>query len=340
MAAPTCKRAADTAQQHAYAANQRCLRRRRSGYSRPASGTVPQLTRGPVATLFSILRRHTLSIRTRLMMLTLATVLPLVAVGGFAMIRTVDDQTAQVEQGIGRTVDGLLGDIDRQIIAIEAALQVLAVSPSLQSEDLYPFYQQMYAALPLQGTVIVLLDTKGQQLLSTARPFGAPLPRATNTEMHERVVATGKPQVSDLIMGAVLQRPVVAVGVPVFHDGNVAFVLVMGLGSEILSKLLRQPDLSPDWVVAIFDRKGIIVARNRELDRFLGKPAAPIIREAIAGPVDNWIPNVTSEGIRVYSTFRRSTVTGWTAAIGVPRGFVDADAHNSWPSAAVGQSSP
>src|SRR5215469_13374987 len=277
------------------------------------------------ARLFSILHRHTLSIRTRLMMLTLATVLPLVAVGGFAMIRTVDDQKLQVEQGVGRTVDGLLGDIDRQIIAIEAELQVLAVSPSLQSEDLYPFYQQMYAALPLQGTVIVLLDPKGQQLLNTNRPFGAPLPRATNTEMHERVVATGKPQVSDLVMGAVLGRPIVAVGVPVFRDGNVAFVLAMGLGSEILSKLLSQPDFSPDWVVAIFDRKGIIVARNRELDRFLGKPAAPIIREAIAGPVvDNWIPNVTSEGIHVYSTFRRSTLTGWTVAICVPRGFVDA----------------
>jgi signal transduction histidine kinase len=100
--------------------------------------------------------------------------------------------------------------------------------------------------------------------------------------------------------------------------------LVSGLGSEILSKLLRQPDLSPDWVVAIFDRKGIIVARNRELDRFLGKPAAPIIRDAIAGPVESWFPNVTSEGISVYSTFRRSAVTGWTVAIGVPREFVDA----------------
>jgi hypothetical protein len=154
------------------------------------------------AALFSMLRRQALSIRSRLMMLTAATVLPLVAVGGFAMIRTVDDQKVQVEQAVGRTVDGLLGDIDRQIIAIEAELQVLAVSPSLQSEDLYPFYQQMYAALPLQGTVIVLLDTKGQQLLSTTRPFGAPLPRATNTEMHERVVATGKPQVSDLMLEA------------------------------------------------------------------------------------------------------------------------------------------
>src|SRR5215469_3410783 len=276
------------------------------------------------ARLFSILHRHTLSIRTRLMMLTLATVLPLVAVGGFSMIRTVDDQTLQVEQSAGRTVEGLLGDIDRQIIATEAELRLLAVSPSLQSEDLYAFYQQIDAALPLQGTAIVLLDTNGQQLLNTHRPFGASLTLATNTEMIERVVATGEPQVSDLIMGAVLHRPVVTVGVPVFRDGKVAFVLVMALGPEILSKLLSQPDLSPDWVVAIFDRKRIIVARNRELDRFLGKPAAPIIREAIAEPVKNWIPNVTSEGIHVYSTFRRSTVTGWTVAIGVPRGFVDA----------------
>jgi hypothetical protein len=221
MAAPACKRAADTAQQHAHAANQRFLRRR-AGYSRPTSGTVPQPTRGAVPTLFSILYRHTVSIRTRLMMLTLATVLPLVAVGGFAMIRTVDDQTVQLEQGVARTADSLLGDIDRQIIAIEAELKVLAVSPSLQPEDLYPFYQQMYAALPLQGTAIVLLDTKGQQLLNTNLPFGAPLPRATNTEMSERVVATGKPQVSDLIMGAVLHRPIVAVGVPVFRDGKLS----------------------------------------------------------------------------------------------------------------------
>jgi signal transduction histidine kinase/CheY-like chemotaxis protein len=321
MAAPSGKIAADTPQQHA--ANHRCLRRRRSGYSRPASGIVPQLIRGRIATLFSILHRHPLSIRTRLLMLTLATVLPLVAVGGFVMIRTVDDQTVQIEQDVGRTVDGLLGDIDRQVIAIEAELRLLAVSPSLQSEDLYPFYQQMYAALPLQGTAIVLLDIQGQQLLSTNRPFGAPLPRALNTEMIERVVATGAPQVSDLIMGAVLHRLIVAVGVPVFRDGKVAFVLVMVLGPEILSKLLSQPDLSPDWVVAIFDRKRIIMARNRELDRFLGKPAAPIIREAIRGPVESWIPNVTSEGIRVYSTFRRSAVTGWTVAIGVPREFVD-----------------
>ena len=93
-----------------------------------------------IATLFSIFFRRALSIHTRLTILTLATVLPLVSVGGFAVIRTVDDQKVRVEQDVAKTVDSLLGDIDRQIIAIESELQVLAVSPSLQAEDLYAFY--------------------------------------------------------------------------------------------------------------------------------------------------------------------------------------------------------
>ena len=165
---------------------------------------------------------------------------------------------------------------------------------------------------------------KGQQLLSTNRPFGEPLPRATNTEMHDRVVATGQPQISDLIMGAVLRRPILVVGVPVFRDGQVVYVLAMGLGPEILSSLLGEQSLSPDWTAGIFDRKGIIVARNRELDRFLGKPVSPTLLEAMREPVESWVPSVTSEGIPVYSTFRRSPMTGWTVAIGLPREFVDA----------------
>src|SRR5271170_757592 len=270
------------------------------------------------------LRRHSLGIQARLTMLALVTALPLVALASFAILRTVDDQRGQAQRDVNERVDGLLADLDRQISAIQAELQVLAVSPSLQTGDLHAFYHQMRATLSIQGTSIVLHDTTGQQLVSTNRPFGEPLPRATNTEMHDRVVATGKPQISDLIMGAVLRRPILVVGVPVFRNGQVAYVLAMGLGPELLSSLLQDQKVSPDWTAAIFDRKGIIVARNRELSRFLGKPAAPMIRQKMAGDVASWFPNVTSEGIPVYSTFRRSAITGWTVAIGPPREFVDA----------------
>src|SRR5215469_7078642 len=182
----------------------------------------------------------------------------------------------------------------------------------------------MRAALKIRGTAIVLHDTHGQQLLSTNRPFGEPLPRATNSEMHDRVVATGKPQISDLIMGAVLRRPILTVGVPVFRHGEVVYVLAMGLGPEVLSALMQDQKLSPDWTAAILDRKGVIVGRNRELDRFLGQPVAPMLRQKLSEAIESWIPNITSDGIPVYSTFRRSTVTGWTVAIGLPREFVDA----------------
>ena len=269
-------------------------------------------------------RSRSFGIQARLTMLAVATALPLVALASFAVLRMVDDQQTQIQQDVRQRVEDLLADVDRQISAIQAELQVLAVSPSLQEGDFPAFDRQMRAALKVRGTSIVLHDTKGQQLLSTNRPFGEPLPRATNTEMHDRVVATGQPQISDLIMGAVLRRPILVVGVPVFRDGKVVYVLAMGLGPEVLSSLLAEQSLSLDWTAGIIDRKGIIVARNRELDRFLGKPVSATLQEAMREPAENWFPSVTSEGIPVYSTFRRSPMTGWTVAIGLPREFVDA----------------
>jgi signal transduction histidine kinase/ActR/RegA family two-component response regulator len=267
--------------------------------------------------------RRTFGIQARLAMLAVVTAMPLFALASFAVLRTVDDQRAQIRQDVRHSVENLLWDVDRQISAIQAELQVLAISPSLQDGDFAAFDRQMRAALKMRGTSIVLHDTKGQQLLSTNRPFGEPLPRATNTEMHDRVVSTGQPQISDLIMGAVLRRPIIVVGVPVFRDGQVAYVLAMGLGSEVLSSLLEEQNLSSEWIVGIFDRKGVIVARNRELDRFIGKSVSPTLLEAMRGPVESWFPSVTSEGIPVYAAFRRSPMTGWTVAIGLPREFVD-----------------
>src|SRR6266478_2548414 len=270
------------------------------------------------------LRRRTLGIQARLMMLALVTALPLVAVASFAILRTVDDQRAQIQSDVRQMVESFLADVDREVSAISAELQVLATSPSLQTGDFREFDQQMRAALQIRGTSIVLHDTHAQQLLSTNRPFGEPLPRASNNQMLGRVVESGKPQISDLIMGAVLKRPILTVGVPVFRDGEVVYVLAMGLGPEVLSALMQDQKLSPDWTAAILDRKGIIVARNRDLDRFLGQPVAPMLRAKLQEAIEWWIPNVTSDGIPVYSTFRRSPMTGWTAAIGLPREFVDA----------------
>jgi PAS domain S-box-containing protein len=279
----------------------------------------------------SLIGRLSLGIQARLVILIMVTVLPLVGLASLAMLRTVDDERAQIERDVRERVDGLLADVDRWISSIQSELQVLAVSPSLQDGDFVGFDRQMRDALKIQGTSIVLHDTQAQQLLSTNRPFGEPLPRATNSEMHDRVVKTGKPQISDLIIGAVLRRPILTVGVPVFRDGKVAYVLAMGLGPELLLPLLQEQSLGADWTAAIFDRQGLTLARNRDHDRFLGQPAAPVLKKRMAGAVESWFPNVTKDGVEVYSMFRRSPISGWTVAIGVPREFVDAPLrHVQW----------
>jgi len=120
----------------------------------------------------AFLRRHTLGIQARLTMLALVTALPLVALVSFALLRTVEDQRAQMQRDVRERVEDLLADADRQISSIQAELQVLAVSPSLQAGDFQAFDRQLRDALKIQGTAIVLLDTKAQQLINTSRPFG------------------------------------------------------------------------------------------------------------------------------------------------------------------------
>src|SRR6202011_1455858 len=66
----------------------------------------------------------------------------------------------------------------------------------------------------------------------------------------------------------------------------------------------------------------------------------PTLWKAMRGTAESWVPSVTSEGIPVYATFRRSPVTGWTVAIGLPREFVDAPLRRAqwlafWGGAAV-----
>jgi signal transduction histidine kinase/CheY-like chemotaxis protein len=284
-----------------------------------------------------------LGIQARLIMLASVTALPLVVLASVTSISLVAAQRLELQREVAGKVNGLIDDIDSQIRAIEVELEVLAALPSVQSGDLAAFDQQLRAAIKVYGTGLVLHDTEGQQLINTSQPRGVPLPRATDTTMHHQVVATAKPQVSNLIIGATLHSPIISVGVPVIRDGRVIYVLAMGIVPEVLSELLQAQhlvpeEISPSWTIALLDRDGIIMARNRELGRFLGQPVAPMLRKAMARPVERWIPNVTSEGTPVYSTFRHSPLTGWTVAIGVPREFVDAPVNRAWEVALGGGS--
>src|SRR5712691_8964594 len=91
--------------------------------------------------------RASLGIQARLVILTLATVLPLVALAGFAILRTVDGQRQQIERDVKERVASLLAAVDREISNVQTSLKILGRSPLLQAGDLAAFATQLGQAL-------------------------------------------------------------------------------------------------------------------------------------------------------------------------------------------------
>jgi PAS domain S-box-containing protein len=275
-------------------------------------------------------RRRSLGIQARLVILILVTVLPLVVLSTFAILRTLDRERSQIESDLRGRVEVLLANVDREIERVQVSLKILASSPVLARDDLEAFAGQIKEALNVQGLAIGLHDSTAKELVGTTRPYGELPARQTNRDMVDRIVRTGKPHISNLFTGTALRRPILTVGIPVLRGERVIYVLTMALDPIDLSILLRGQNLPLDWTAEIFDRKGVTVARYPDHEGLLGQPTTPVLREKISQAVVGWFPNVTGSGLAVYSAFLRSSITGWTVAISVPKAVLDGPLYGTY----------
>jgi signal transduction histidine kinase len=172
----------------------------------------------------------------------------------------------------------------------------------------------------LPGNSLVLSDASGQQLVNTLRPFGEALPLRGNLVQLRRLFETGQPAISDLFVGQVMRRPIIALDVPVRRGDKVAFALAMGIFPERLGEILARQKIPPDWVVSIFDSQGTHVARTRAAEEFVGQKGAPALVQRMAQVAEGRVETETLEGIPVVAVFSRSAVSHWSVAIGIPRG--------------------
>src|SRR4051794_30701538 len=178
---------------------------------------------------------HQRTIRFWLICLVIACILPVTLAAGLLIINSYWQHNANVGRSTIATTRALIQAVDAELLGVQSALQALATSPHLTSGDLAGFHQQAREALNvLVGSMVVLTDPAGQQVLNTLKPFREPLPRHGRPDQVRQVVETGKPFISDLFFGPVLNSWVIAVDVPVFSDGKVIYSLGMGVTTQRL----------------------------------------------------------------------------------------------------------
>jgi signal transduction histidine kinase len=261
------------------------------------------------------------TIRRQLGWLVAATAVPAVMAGAVLGVYSYERQRTMIEERTLETARALVQVVDRQLTASQVAVQLLARSPHLAAGDLSAFHRQAVEALPdVTGTNFVLVEASGRQVLNTLRGFGEPLGSETAVRMaHVRhVFETQRPATSDLFIGAVTGKPVIAVDAPVIRNGRVVYDLAMGVFPDRLGEILAYQQLPEGWVASILDSRGTIVARTHDPARYVGQKAASTLLQRMSLSREGHVEAPTLEGIPVMAVFSHSTLSNWAVAIGIP----------------------
>jgi hypothetical protein len=105
-------------------------------------------------------------------------VVPPIATTALAIRTSYEREHAVLAESIVRTARDLMQAVDLDLASATAALQVLAISPDLDSGNLSAFRDHASEVLLSQtGNGIVLTEATGQQLMNTLKPYDEPLPR-------------------------------------------------------------------------------------------------------------------------------------------------------------------
>ncbi len=260
------------------------------------------------------------TVRARLLRLAALLLLPGLVISTLLTWRVFVTARSGAEAALRETARGLVQLVDREFAEAEILLHTLAATQELQRGDVAEF-DRLARDTVLLGGAIVLVDQAGQELLDTGVPAGVALPKGTPVAgwATEHV---GVPSIQTLAMANGRAGVSVQVVLPVGWSGRHMYDLALVLPTSSLQAILMREKLPPGWTAAIVDTDGLLAARSREPDRYLGRHAGPSLLEALAES-DEGTRNATGlEGTRVVLAYSRSATSGWAAAVSAPRALV------------------
>jgi len=249
-----------------------------------------------------------------LLVLVLAPVLAL-AIGYAASVLKLNEEA--VDRGLQGTARGLSLAVDRDIQTIEAVLYGLASSPALDEQDWATLHAQASTIATKFSGWIALVAPTTQQVLNTLRPYGEPLPLSSIPETVRAVLATSKPEITNLVWGRISQRNVVSIVMPVLRGNSVPYSLSMTVPPDRFSQLLASQKLPDDWTAILVDANNAVVAISSGSAAEVG-PKALAFATAAAGHDDGLADVVLPEDGSFKVAYQRSAESAWKIIVAAP----------------------
>jgi len=251
-------------------------------------------------------------------------------VAGFILIFFVVAEQRNTQHRALQMAGNLTRDVDQFFEAAITTLQALAKSTALATEDFASLYEEARQARGDADVVIVLLALNGKQLINTRVPWGTPLPQHGVIHALEAIKKTGRPQVTNVFIGPITQQPAFGVGVPIFKDGELTYVLGFSPTIGRFLTNLTKHALPTEWSAAVLDRNDVVVARSGTSGVVAKGPVFAATAQQRNGKTEGVFVATDLQDRTVLVAHVRSELSGWTISVWGPRSAIGTPFWRSW----------
>ena len=274
---------------------------------------------------------------TYLALIVVIAIVPVLLFSGTMVNRLVQSSRESGERLLIKTSDELAFAMDQEVVASIRTLESLSMASSLFERDLKTFHAVMKRVLKTQPSWATLLlhNNKKERLLNAIKPYGTKLAAVPEPESLSEAINTGKPVIGRIIKLYVTNDKSDEYGfsirVPVKDDKNrVVYVLSAVINTDALQSLIQRFAPAPnEWVRAIVDPYGILGARSRSSEKYVGTPATEKFRKLLSEKSQGLERTTTLDGIAAYTAFYRAPYSGWYSVVAVPAEQLEASSRQT-----------
>jgi two-component sensor histidine kinase len=244
----------------------------------------------------------------QLVLLPAVAIVPILSFALLVMAYLSAEKERQLETQIVAAAASATEAGDLILVRYLASLDMLAGSAASEQAFTVQSNQLVHED---QWLAVELLDKNAAPLLSISRA-GAPDLSATGTAQPHFLPYTG---VSAVVSVGPANSPFLLLQQNTEREGA---SVRAALPLEPFSEAMQSLEVPDGWIVALLGAGNRIAGRSRAQEENVGKVATPSLVAMLGSPEQRLFYSTNQEGEPVYTAVSRSSVTGWSAAVGAP----------------------
>ncbi|AHL75382.1 histidine kinase [Stutzerimonas stutzeri] len=267
--------------------------------------------------------------RSRLLTIALAGILPLALVAGLGLVSIVSEQKHIAQQRSLEVTRLAATAIEIELVRSMNLLQALSQSPLLEEGDLGTFAEMVLRVLPTvpswHSLLVITPEGEVVQRVSLHNSPGSKVIAEPGSFIE--MLSTGEPQIGNMAQGPRGSWGI-PLRVPVHAGEDIRYILTTVLDPEAIADVINNRRLPKGWVTTVLDAGGSRIARSQHHIETLGQPASPTLAKLLEEDKAEEGMGLTEtiEGASVFTAFVRLFPSRWVVATGVPTDDVQAGA--------------